>query len=127
MISLVKLLEVYEQIARDALQDTPRTIAKNLGRALNANLIMVGTVCRYRDRVGRAAGVQSPASVAFSVYLVDLATGEMIWKANFIEAQQSLSENILNARAFLKKGAKWLSASELARYGVTEVFKRFPL
>jgi hypothetical protein len=27
----------------------------------------------------------------------------------------------------LKKGARWLSADELARYGIDEVFKKFPL
>jgi len=33
----------------------------------------------------------------------------------------------LDTWAFIKKGAKWLSADELARYGVREVFKKFPL
>jgi hypothetical protein len=30
-------------------------------------------------------------------------------------------------KVLLKKGARWLSADELASYGVEEVFKKFPL
>ena len=36
------------------------------------------------------------------------------------------AEDIQDARAFFKKGAKWLTANELARYGVNEIFKKFP-
>jgi hypothetical protein len=50
----------------------------------------------------------------------------MLWQAKFDKTQRSLSEDILDARAFFKKGAKWLTADQLARYGVNEIFKKFP-
>jgi hypothetical protein len=56
-----------------------------------------------------------------------VANGKTLWKGSFKESQRVLSENILDARAFFKKGAKWLSADELARYGVREILEDFPL
>ena len=72
-------------------------------------------------------GVESPASVAFAVGLIDVASGKMLWEATFDKTQRSLSEDIRDAPAFFKEGAKWLTAKELARYGVNQIFKKFPL
>jgi hypothetical protein len=50
----------------------------------------------------------------------------MLWKGRFEETQKSLSENILEAKSFFKKGAKWLTADDLALYGVKEIFRKYP-
>jgi hypothetical protein len=125
--SLEKALEAYGKISKDEAKDTLRTLAVKLGESLEANLMVAGTVWRYQERSGSAVGAISPSSVAFVVYLIDVASGKILWKGNFNETQRSLSENVLDTWAFIKKGAKWLSADELARYGVREVFKKFPL
>ena len=125
--SLEKALEAYGKISKDEAKDTLRTLAVKLGESLEANLMVAGTVWRYEERSGGPVGAFSPASVAFVVYLIDVASGKILWKGNFNETQRSLSENVLDSWAFIKKGAKWLSADELARYGVREVFKKFPL
>lgn len=127
VVPLEEAKEVYRRMVKDEATDTLRTTAQNFGRAVGANLIMVGTIWRYRERVGSPAAVQSPASVAFAIGLIDVTNGKMLWKGRFAETQASLSDNILDVRAFLKKGGKWLSASELARYGVTELFKKYPV
>ncbi len=127
VISLEKSLEAYKKISRNETPDTLRTLAKNLGESLEANLMVAGTIWRYEARGGGPAGSFSPASVAFAVYLIDVTSGRMVWNGSFNETQRSLSDNVLDTWAFFKKGAKWLSASELARYGVGEVFKKFPL
>ncbi|NIM98574.1 MAG: hypothetical protein GTO24_10985 [candidate division Zixibacteria bacterium] len=72
-------------------------------------------------------GAESPASVAFAVYLIDVASGKLLWTGKFSETQRTLSDNVLDTWAFVKKGAKWLSADELASYGVKEVLKKSPL
>ena len=125
--SLENALEAYGKISKDEPKDTLRTLAVKLGEALESNVMVGGTVWRFEDRSGSAVGSFSPASVAFVVYLIDVASGKILWKGNFNETQRSLSENVLDTWAFFKKGAKWLSADELARYGVREVFKKFPL
>ena len=127
VVPLEETMEVYEPIPKDETEDTPRTLARRLGEALGTNVIVTGTVWRFRDRVPGAAEGDRGASVAFNVYLIDVASGRMLWKAKFDETQRPLSEDISGARAFLKRGAKWLSAKELARYGVKEIFKKFPL
>ncbi|MBN2125827.1 MAG: hypothetical protein JW821_16130 [Deltaproteobacteria bacterium] len=115
-----------EGISGDKKEDTPLSLAQKTGKALGTDLVMVGFIWRFRDRVGGAAGVESPASVAFALHLLSVETGRVIWNAGFNETQQSLSENILDARTFLKRGGRWLTAPELARYGVEEVFERYP-
>ena len=127
VVPLRESTEAYNQIPKDELKDTIQSRAQNLGRELHANLIVTGNVWRYRDRVGGSRGVESPASVAFAIYLVEVDSGKLLWKSAFSETQKPLSENVLDARSFFKQGAKWLTASELAQYGVNEVFEKFPL
>jgi hypothetical protein len=127
VIPLEKAFEVYGKISQDESKDTLRTLAVKLGESLEANLMVAGTVWRYEERVGGSMGAFSPASVAFAIYLFDVTSGRMLWEGSFNETQRSLFENVLDTWAFFKKGAKWLSADELARYGVREVFKKYPL
>jgi hypothetical protein len=127
VIPLREGMEVYPRRDKDEFTNTPRTTAQSFGRALGANLIVVGWVWRYRERIGGDFGVQSPASVAFVVSLIDVTSGKMLWKGRFVEKQTSLSENIVEIRKFLKRSGKWLSVDELARYGVREIFTTFPM
>ena len=127
VISLETSLEGYKKISKGEATDTLRTLAKNLGESLEAHLMVAGTVWRYEERGGGPAGSFSPASVAFAVYLIDVTSGRMVWNGSFNETQRSLSDNVLDTWAFMKKGAKWLSAAELAQYGVRDVFTKFPL
>ena len=126
LIPLDKSMEAYDKISKNDTRDTLRTLAQKVGQALGADSIMAGNVWRFKERVGRAAGVETPASVAFGVYLIDVSNGRVLWREVFEKSQTSLSENILDARAFFKKGAKWVTANELALYGVREVFKKYP-
>jgi len=105
--------------------DTPLGLSRKVGKLLDANVMAVGSVWRYRERKGGAGAVASPASVAFALHLVDVQSGDIVWSKSFVQTQRSLSENILNARAFFEQGAKWLTADELASYGVKEIFKEF--
>jgi hypothetical protein len=72
-------------------------------------------------------GPERGASVAFDMYLIEVSSGRTVWKARFDETQRPLTEDIRAGKVLIKKGVKWLSADELARYGVEEVFKKFPL
>jgi hypothetical protein len=127
VVSLAKVRRVYEGLPSGQKGDTPRGGAQELGKALEANLLVVGTVWRYRERVGGPEGMQSPTAVAFAIYLIDVARGKMVWTGKFVESPQSLADNILEVRPFVKRGARWLSADQLAQYGVKEVLKDFPL
>jgi len=116
----------YAQMPKDSDNDTPVTLAQGLGKRLNAHYVLLGTVWRYKERQGGARGVQSPASVAFAVFLISVAEGKLLWEETFTETQRSLSENVLEARTFFERGAKWLTADELARFGMDKILKDFP-
>jgi len=118
--------KTYAQLPLDDRRDTPLALSQKVGKLLGANFMAVGSVWRYRERRGGSGAVASPASVAFALHLVEVESGRILWSKSFVETQRSLSENILNARAFFEQGAKWLTADELASYGVKEIFKEFP-
>lgn len=124
-LKLVK--KVYRPLFYSQTGGTPLDIARKLGKQLGVDYVVVGNVWRYRERVGSSLGVSEPASVAFGLYLVNVSTGKAVWQDRFNETQQSLTENLLKAPAFFKRGARWLTARELARYGIEDLLKNFPL
>ena len=60
----------------------------------------------------------SPASVGFALYLIDVNTGARLWRSAFDGTQKALTEDVLAGLKNLDMGLHWLSAEELARYGV---------
>jgi hypothetical protein len=111
----------YSGLLKKPSADTPQSLALALGKELNANHVMVGIVWRYKERVGTAQASASPASVAFSLYLVNVEQGIPVWEAAFDRTQQALTDNLLNVKEFFSMGARWLTADELARFGLKQV------
>ena len=127
VIAFDEVSRVYQEIPRDDTKDTPRSLAQKVGEALGADFMIAGTVWRYRERIKEPMGPGMGASVAFDMYLIEVSGAKTVWKKRFDETQRPLTEDIRGAKVLVKKGARWLSADELARYRVEEVFKRFPL
>jgi hypothetical protein len=92
--------------------------ARELGKAVGADGVLYGTVSRYRDREGSEYGARTPASVAFTLSLVSVATGKVLWTRRFDETQQALSSNLFNWWQFWRGGPRWFSAEEFTRLGV---------
>lgn len=126
VVPQILVARTYGQLTLDEFRDTPLSLTQTVGKLLGADFMAVGTVWRYRERIGSSRAVSSPASVAFALHLIDVESGKIIWSKSFVQTQRSLSENILDAKAFFDQGAKWLTADELASYGVTEIVKEFP-
>jgi len=95
------------------------------GKRLEADAVMSGTIYRFRERVGAALSVDTPASVAFGMHLVRVADGRLMWVGHFDETQHSLSEDLFRLRTFVKRGGGWLTAEELASFGFQEVMATF--
>lgn len=89
-----------------------------LGKATGADGVLFGRVDRFDQRVGTAYGASAPASVKFSISLVGVESGEVVWEGEFDETQESLSANFFDWWIFWEAGPHWLSASELAGLGV---------
>jgi len=96
------------------------------GRRHGADGVLVGFVYRYQERVGKAYGVESPASVAFDMHLIRVADGRTIWTAHFDATQQSLGDNLFQLGSFISRGGRWVTAEELAKSGLEKILEKFP-
>ena len=121
-----RVAEAFEKMSGDIHSETLRNLAKRLGREVDADYVLVGTVWRYRDRSEDTDEFQKPAAVAFVTYLVETATGKMFWQGHYDQSQRALSEDLTDASLFFKSGMKWLTADEIASIGVREVYGKFP-
>ncbi|OLN31086.1 putative lipoprotein [Desulfovibrio sp. DV] len=93
---------------------------QNVGKCAGVDFVVVPMVIDWRERVGSEIGSTNPASVDFVLYLIDVRTGGLIKQYHFDETQKSLSANILDARKFVARNGRWLSAMELAQEGLKQ-------
>jgi hypothetical protein len=98
-----------------------RDIALRVGKNMGADALLIGNIVEYRERQGGELGVESPASVAFDVELLNTANGERIWEYYFTETQRPLLENVAELGKFIKRRGKWITADRLAKEGIVEV------
>lgn len=122
-----QVADAYQVLLADPSLDTPRKRAVKLGEALDTPVVMVGTVWRYRARGALADMPDSPASVGFALYLIDVKSGARFWRGAFEGTQKTLSDDLIGGLKQLDMGLRWLSVEELARYGVKSVLKKLPL
>jgi len=97
------------------------------GKTVEADAVVLGRVYRFVERTGTGYAAKSPASVSFSVMLINSEDGSLIWEGHFTETQRSLSENLLDIGTFFKRKMKWLTAKELAVFGLEDVLQTFPV
>ena len=95
-----------------------------LGKADGADSVLCGTVLRYQERIGGPYGASQPASIAFTLSLVAVRSGEVLWTGGFDQTQEPLTSNVLNFWQFWRAGsAKWFSAQEYAQIAVEHVIE----
>ena len=121
-----KVAGVYQRISADSpLKQTLLQILQRAGSELHADVLVVGYVYRYRERVGYDYSAERPASVAFEIHMIAVKDGSTLWRGIFDKTQKSLMEDVFQASSFFKGGAKWLTARQLTKLGVDEVFSTF--
>ena len=98
-----------------------------MGKKLQADAVMNGMIYRFRQRIGTAFSVDTPASVAFDIHLIRVADGRLVWTGILDETQHSLSENLFQLGTFIRRGGGWLTAQELATFGLRETMATLPL
>jgi hypothetical protein len=113
----------FRRLARDNPHSTLRSLASTFAQELGVDYTMIGILDKYIERKGSASGVERPASVGFSLYILHTPTSAVVFEGTFSETQQSLFENPLKASSFFKRGAHWISAEELAREGITDILE----
>ena len=85
-----------------------------LGRSEAKNVEVF--VYRYQERQGGNFAVDKPASVGFHLHLYDQNGLAKVFI--FDETQQPLFDNILKIGTFIRRGMRWITASELAEEGI---------
>ena len=113
-------------LSKSSRELTEKELILETARTAGAESVIVGRVFRYRERVGTAFSVETPASVAFDVLLIRVADGQLLWVGRFNETQKALFDNIFRLRLFIKRSARWLTADELADSGLEVVLRSFP-
>ncbi len=91
------------------------------GRLLGADAVMTGHLYRFKERIGTTYSVVSPASVAFDLHLIGVSSGRVLWAGHVDETQRSLSENLFEIGAFIKRKGEWVSADDLATSGLNDL------
>lgn len=93
------------------------------GRRADADAVIIGYLFRFDERVGNDYAASRTASVAFDLHLIDVKSGDIVWKADFDETQRSLSENLVDIDLFIKRRGRWVTADEMARNGLIEMLE----
>lgn len=105
----------------DPLKTTPEMTAASVAMKLQQDAALIGEVLVYQERVGSRLGANPPASVGFEVKVV-AADGQVLWIGNYYERQRPMIEDFMG---FIHRWA-FVTADELAEYGVDEILKEFP-
>jgi hypothetical protein len=88
----------------------------NVGKCMSADYLLVPQVLFWQPHRGMKKpnyNVQ-PASVVIDLYLIDVNNKRIVRRIHYDETQTPLTENMLDAGKFFKRGGKWVSAMELA-------------
>lgn len=120
-----KVAEIYQRISANSMKQPLMQIMQNVGREIRADVIAVGYVYRFRERVGYDYSAELPASVVFEIHMISVKDGSTLWRGIFDKTQKSLMEDVFQLPSFFKGGAKWVTARELAKLGVDEAFSTF--
>jgi hypothetical protein len=104
--------------ARPQTNESMAVVAKQL----KADAVLVGQVLVYQERVGGRFGASPPATVGFEAKLV-AADGQVLWTGNYYERQRPMIEDMMG---FLDRWGMFVTAEELAQYGVDHMLLEFP-
>lgn len=97
-----------------------------VGRGYAVDAVLAGYLYRFVDRAGGRYAAESPASVAFGLFLVDVARQRVVWSRHFDETQRALTENLFDLRAFIRRRGRWVSAREMAFSGLEDMIRELP-
>ncbi|MCP9454736.1 MAG: hypothetical protein NNA18_01330 [Nitrospira sp.] len=100
----------------------PEVAAAAVAQKVKADAAIIGFVSMYQERVGSRLGANPAAAVGFEVKVV-AADGQVLWVGNYYERQRPLTEDLVG---FVQRFGMFVTADELAEYGVDAILKEFP-
>jgi len=116
--------EAAKAMASPATSQSPagQSQAVTVAKQLKTDASLIGQVLVYQERVGGRFGASPPATVGFEAKVV-AADGQVLWEGNYYEKQRPMIEDMMG---FLERGGLFVTAEELAIYGVEHMLLEFP-
>jgi len=125
LISETDVNLMYDTIDKNLLDAYDILLGRSFGESLKVDAVLMGVVLRYEERDGTSWAVNRPASAAFTAVLVDVKSGNILWKIRFDKTQEALSENVLNIKNFLRGGGSWQTVEQLLSIGIEDALQSF--
>lgn len=94
-----------------------------VGKCMQVDLILVPMLMRWEERQGGQAGVVRPASVVLDFFLIDTRDATLVSRVRYDETQAALTDNLLDLNKFVRRGGRWVTATDLAREGMNRAIK----
>jgi hypothetical protein len=116
-------LTVSQAVSQMKAEGDLASRARALGKTVAADAVLFGTVSRFIERVGTDYGAKEPAAVSFTLQLISVQSGSILWKDSFDQRQQPLSSNLFNWWQFWRGGPRWFTAQEFAHLGVEHLLQ----
>ncbi len=115
---------VFTAQGRATPRKDQKMAAQLASKEFGATAVVLGSVSRWRERGGAAIGSDRPASVGFEVNLFEAKEGRRLFTARFDHTQKTLSGSPMVARQYPGAGTRFLTVSELARWGIGKTATR---
>jgi hypothetical protein len=116
--------EAAKALASPATPQSPagQSPAVAVAKQLKVDASLIGQVSVYQERVGGRFGANPPATVGFEAKVV-AADGQVLWEGNYYEKQRPMIEDMMG---FIHRWGMFVTAEELAAYGVEHMLLEFP-
>lgn len=121
-----------QELTLSGFRDSAGTISGQrywlkVGQCVPADYLLVPQILEWKEREGGEWGVSEPAMVVFELTLLDISNEQVLRRYHFEEFQRSLSEDLLQARKFFRRGGKWLTTKELVYDGLRDGLREMGL
>jgi len=116
--------EAAKVLASQATTQSPagQLPAVAVAKQLKVDASLIGQVLMYQERVGGRFGASPPATVGFEAKVI-AADGQVLWVGNYYERQRPMIEDVMG---FIQRRGMFVTAEELATYGVEHLLLEFP-
>lgn len=98
-----------------------------VGEATKVDILVVPQILEWQERQGSSIGVTKPARVVLDFFVINVKDMTLISRSHTDEEQTALSENLLEAGKFFKRGGKWITGQELAQESMEKAIKELGL
>ena len=116
--------EATRALTSQAVSQLPagQSPAVTVAKQLKVDASLIGQVLVYQERVGGRFGASPAATVGFEAKVI-AADGQVLWEGNYYEKQRPMTEDLMG---FIQRRGVFVTAEELAAYGVEHMLNEFP-